>query len=320
MSRSKTPEEILLQEQSQAELPEAERALYELLVPENQKRAIQLEEFTGLYANEVIGADKAYVEERVRRFREENSPGDKAHHMRGELFEAIVNSQVAESDWMGASADIIVPSRYDDIANGVDGIVEFEREGGGSSHLALAVDVTDSEKKMAEKFEKVRRSIQEGSLSEVKYFKSKNFRGELSGVPRVVVGAGRETVGNIAELLLRFRRLRTTVTAGRRSAEEPTAMEQRAAQDLVRVRQEVATHPLQGMLLTEVKTQLGSFQKFALKAGKDAMAARYAEVLTLIEAVLAEKGDEAVVRGEVAEDQIYRMVLDKAAHFGEGSG
>lgn len=318
MSRSKTPEEILLSEESRAELSEAEQALHRLLVPENQRKAIRLDEFAGLYADEVIAADRAYVAERIRRFNDENAPEDTMHHMRGELFEAIVNSQIEESDWMGADADVIVTSRYDDIKNGVDGIVEFEREGGGSAHLALAVDVTDSEKKMAEKFERVKESIRSGSLSEIKYFKSKNFRGELSGVPRVVVGAGRETIRNIAELLLRFRRLRNTVAASHgRKGEGPTAADEHAARELAQVRREVAVHPLQGMLLGEVRAQLESFGAFARAAGNDAAADRYGEVLALIDAVLAENGGETAVRGEAVKDPIHEMILRKAAHFGE---
>lgn len=290
--------------------------LHAFLVPEMRKMAINLDEFSGLYAPEVIADDKAFVAKMTKRFEEGDGPEAREHRMRGELFEAIVNSQIAESDLMGSRADVIVPSRYDDFKNGVDGIVEFELEEGGNAHLALAIDVTESEKKMLEKFGRIRESIEKGVLSEVKYFKSPHFRGELTAVPRVVVGAGRDVVRDISSLLLRFRRLRTTVAASRKEA-SPSAADQHAAKDLPEVRNAIASHPLQGVVLTEIKTQLESFKRYAAEIGRRNLADRYSQVLVLIDAVLAEKDDMARVSDETAQDLIYQMIMEKSGRFGE---
>jgi hypothetical protein len=213
MSGFETPENILRRKGSPEELAEAEEALHKLIVPENKKKAIKLEEFSGFYKDSVIARDKEFVERMTKKIAEDSSPEHRIGTMRGELFEAIVNSQIAESDWMGPNADVIVPSRYDDMHNHIDSIIEFEREEGGNAHLALAVDVTESQRAMEEKFQAIRESIEKGVLSQIKYFKSKNFRGEVSSVPRVVVGAGHEIVENVSELLLRFKRLQATVAA-----------------------------------------------------------------------------------------------------------
>lgn len=317
MARPQNPEEILLRAESQAELKDAERSLYEVLVPENREKALKLENFVGRhYSQEAISADQEYVAKMEKLF-QEYPPEEKARHMRGELFEAIVDSQIDDSDWMGSRASVTVPSRFDDIKHGIDGIVNFEREEGGTSHLALAVDVTDSKIKMDEKFNGIMGSIKSGSLSKVEYFRSDNFEGRLFNVPRIVIGAGRETVNDISEILLSFRRLRATVAASHRPGQEPTEAERRTAQNLADIRKRLAAHPLQGMILVEAKTQLEAFRKYALEIGKTTTAGYYTEVLTLIDNVIEQKGKEAAVPDEAAEDPIYQMILDKAARFGE---
>ena len=55
-------------------LPEAEEALYKVLVPENEKRAIQLDEFADLYDPEIIKRDKAYVQNLEGKFNADGTP------------------------------------------------------------------------------------------------------------------------------------------------------------------------------------------------------------------------------------------------------
>lgn len=316
MARPETPESILLHKGSPEELNEAEEALYKLLVPENKKRAIKIEEFSDLYAADAIAADDAFVKRQKAKNEQSRDDAVRTGKLRGDLFEAIINTQIAESDWMGPDADIIVPSEYDDFRNGVDSIVEFDREEGGSSHLALAIDVTESPMQMLEKFKKIKVSIESGALSQVKYFKSKNFRGELNYVPRVVVGAGRETVEGIAHLILQFKRLQATVARNRRENKE-ASVSQKATEELAKVRQEIAGHPLQGMLLAEIKAQLESFRDYAHSIKKDAMADHYSQVLALIDAVTEAKGKAVGSDEKSKDDLIYRTITERAERFSE---
>jgi hypothetical protein len=190
-------------------LPEAEEALYKVLVPENEKRAIQLDEFADLYDPEIIKRDKAYVQNLEGKFNADGTPESSKKF--GKLFEAIINNQIENSDLMGPRADVIVPSRFDDIANGVDSIVRFKEEKGATSHLALAIDVTRSRAEIENKFSRIRSSIEDGKLSRIKYFKSKNFRGELKPVARVVIGADHAVTEDISDLILSFMRMKKTI-------------------------------------------------------------------------------------------------------------
>jgi hypothetical protein len=221
-------------------LPEAEEALYKVLVPENEKRAIQLDEFADLYDPEIIKRDKAYVQNLEGKFNADGTPESSKKF--GKLFEAIINNQIENSDLMGPRADVIVPSRFDDIANGVDSIVRFKEEKGATSHLALAIDVTRSRAEIENKFSRIRSSIEDGKLSRIKYFKSKNFRGELKPVARVVIGADHAVTEDISDLILSFMRMKKTIAEHRR-AQNTTDTAKELPQKLSEVRKKLANHP-----------------------------------------------------------------------------
>ncbi len=316
MGSFENPEQALHSKGSPERLNEVEDALYKLLVPENNRRAINPKDFSDLYDAATIENDEKSVRNALEHFAERDSEAARIGKQRGELFESIINSQIAESDWMGPNADVIVPSKFDDIKNGVDGIVEFEGEEGANYHLALAVDVTESKQHLAQKFEDVKRSIRQGSLSKIKYFKSKNFRGELSEVPRVVVGADRGTINNISRLLLQFKRLQSSVAEQRKNPDD-RSIPQGAAKELAKIRTEIAEHPLQTLVLTEAKIQLEAFKIYAQRKNKHEVVEAYTRVLSIIDAIIEEKGALGKATDTLEIDQIYKMIIEESAHFGE---
>jgi hypothetical protein len=306
--RSFTPEEELTWHRSQERLPETEEALYDVLVPETKNNAIQLEEFADLYGKEAIEKDKEYVKKREAIF--EKGPSVKF----GELFEAIVDSQIEESDLMGPNASVIVPSRYDDVANGIDGIVEFQQEQ-ATSHLALGIDVTKSKEKLSKKFDDIRNSIKTGNLSRVRYFRSKtgNFRGELRNVPRVVIGADHPAVEDVSSLMLRLIRMKKTIAENRR-LNANDAIAQNLPKEFAKVRQELALHPIQGIVLTEIKDQLLAFKEYAMKIKQYEVADSYSQVLSLINVIIAEK-EEAWqdITERIYDDEIFQAIKEEVA-------
>ncbi len=296
-------------EPSEEYFPEAAEALYAILVPENKGRAIQLKDFSDLYGEKAIEKNEAYVrfvESKIASYGKQESAMQKF----ADLFEALVNSQIEESNWMGENANVIVPSRFDDIVGGVDSIVEFEEET-SVSHLALAIDATESDMKLSEKFEKIKKSIDDGELSYIKYFRSGNFRGELSQVPRVVVGADRSTIKEIEELLLRFKRMQKTVSDNRKQNDQ-SEMARRLPAELVKIRNEIAAHPLQKIMLIEIQTQLKAFGKYAEAIGAPASISQtYYKMLAIIDKILEEKEDVAT-----KEDALLAKIVEKSETFG----
>jgi hypothetical protein len=302
-------------DRSEKKLPEAEEALYQILVPQNKDKAIQLDEFADLYNPEIIKRDKNYVKDREAKFDAGETP--ESSRKFGELFEAIINDQIENSDLMGPNADVVVPSRFDDIANGIDSIVRFKEEKGATSHLALAMDVTRSKMEIENKFSRIRSSIEDGTLSRVKYFKSKNFRGELKPVARVVIGADHDITEDISDLLLRFTRIKKTITENRRAQNNSEAAGE-LPKKLSEVRKKLAQHPLHEIVLTEIRTQLEAFQAYAQRLNKQAAADEYAKILHLITEIIEEKDVPSVIDNKEAvdSDPIFQLIVENAKEFG----
>lgn len=303
------------------ELSETEERLYGILVPENKKRAIKPEDFSDLYGKETIEKDLAVVKKIEEGFGAKNADDPEARLWieRGWLFEAIVNDQIDRSAWFGEGAEVIVPSRYDDLINGVDSIVEFEEtQDANPSHLALAVDITKSGVQLQRKFGDIKRSIEDGKLSEIKYFASERVRGELRQVPRVVVGADQRTMEEVADLLLRFK-IRQQHPALRKES-GLSEQEIAAAQNEFRtVRDALKDHPLQFQLLSEMQRELEGFRNYASSIGKHKVARIYERALQTVNRIL-----EGRIRGKnfsaidqtMRSDGVYDMIMEQAEKFG----
>ena len=69
--------------------------------------------------------------------------------------------------------------------------------------MALAIDETFSHD-VDEKFKRIKEEIKRGELTQIKYFISErlNIRGELSKIPRVVIGIDAKQQKEIGELWL----------------------------------------------------------------------------------------------------------------------
>ncbi len=284
-------------EQELTTLSPQEKELFSLLVERSQVKPIDPEDFTDLYKD--VASDMAYVEKVDQSIEaRELSPQERGHTRRGRLFEVIVDTQIVENAWLGPDAQVIKPSRFDDIVNKVDTIVEFEQDQ-GRSHLALAFDVTKGQEKIREKFNDVRRSIDEDKLTRVKYFKSRGLRGELSGFPRVIVGADQPTIANLINLVLE-------------------AKKNKDPKEVPRLQRRLENDPVQFQFLFEVKIQLEAFRKYAEKKGKRKAAARYKEVLAIIDAIINEKTKEKnklQILSEIRRDEVFQMIIKEAESF-----
>lgn len=267
------------------------------LLEEKQQKAIDPRDFRDLYRD--TAEDIARVERlEAENARRETTTEAKATRRRSRLFELIVSTQIEESDWFGPTARVITPSRYDDIENHIDSVVEFEEQA-GRSHLALAFDVTKSDQHVREKFADIRGSIESGKLSRMKYFKSHGYRGELSRVPRIVAGADQKTVSDVVQLLLEFKT-------------------NRSPQNFPRLRERLGDHSLQYQLLFEAKIQLETFLKYAEKLRQTKCADAYRRVLTIIDGLIGEKTrgkDVHTIVGSINRDEVFRMIAKEVENF-----
>jgi hypothetical protein len=241
------------------------------------------EEFIDPYGEQTVGADLIEVKKREavhNRTRDEQTEEQKKV---ADIFEAIVLEVGELNEWWGSNAFILQTSKYDDYVNGVDAVIEFRVEDPKSaSYLGLATDVTFSGD-TGDKFLRIFSQIDSGNLTKVKYFHSKHMgiHGPLSDLPKVIIGAHRETVLEVAEKWI----------AGKYNA--------------------LARHKLQIMILLQTVEQLRVFRNYAKKIGKEDLVRIYSERITVVERILEEKKDiYNQVKSDLNDDNVHYSIMD----------
>jgi hypothetical protein len=155
------------------------------------------ENFSDLYTEEGVAKDLRYVADMERMFRSRDSheviPGLTEGDIKrlSERVEYEVIRGINAGQWFeGVGA--YKTSDYDDIANGVDVVLEMQ-EAGSYGHLGMGVDITFSHN-IDKKFLRIKDEIDnfdgdKHRLARVKYFDSANtgIRGELHGIARAVI-------------------------------------------------------------------------------------------------------------------------------------
>ena len=235
------------------------------------------------YSEGDVKADLAFVAERREEHRRNETP-EKAEMKRlADMFEALVlwNAQMAE--WFGSKAITIKTAEYDDYKNGVDMVVEF-REDRSALYLGLAADVTFTSDRtvIVKKFALLREEIKQGSLAQVKYFRSEHTHidGQLSKLPEVIIGVSKGMVLELARLWAEGRN------------------------------QELANHRIGIMILRQMEAQLETFARYAESVGQKEAAQIYFDRLSLIQGILAEKAElVAKVESTPNTDPVHEEIM-----------
>jgi hypothetical protein len=276
-------------------MPNYEKNIFENLDQENthdkavkilRENEIKLADFSDLYGNSVIEEDEKYTQEKENIFHEQMTPQTAKLLQLAEILEAIIFEAIEQQNWFGENAFTIKTSRFDDIKNGIDTVVEFVEEDSSASHLALAVDATFNQD-LDKKFDRIKGEIDRGELATIKYFISDNmhFRGELKNIPRAVVGAEVKTIKELARLWIE------------------------------RKNKELAEHPILFQVLEELLIQFKEFEKYAIKTNQDSIAQKYGLAKTKIEKILAQKRKKILDTG--IRDDVFSSIKYAAQALNE---
>jgi hypothetical protein len=220
---------------------------------------VDMDEFEELYTHEGVARDRRKAAELADKFERNASPEEQKQKKMATVLEAVFHDQSRNNAWLGEGVSNTRPGDYDDFINGVDCIAEYKEEG-RSAFLAMAIDATYSSYPGA-KFNRIRADLMNGKLGEVKYFKTDNFKGMLTGIPRVVVGASAKTL------------------------EEVMGMWVRGDSEALR------GHPIQTLILEQIVMQLEAFKEFCERRKPLATKAKLFENYLAI--LLAHPGREA---------------------------
>lgn len=124
----------------------------------------------------------------------------KEMHDRARLAEALLYYLIEHEELFGPKISAIPASRYDDLLNGVDMILEIQ--GGVGPHW-LAVDVTSSEDKrdIDDKKIAIIKALRNEKITEVKYFQSEpDIKGRIN-MPKIVLNITHAELKDIAAML-----------------------------------------------------------------------------------------------------------------------
>ena len=209
---------------------------------------------------------------------------DKVH---ADILEAILFEHIEQSNWLGDGVRTIKTSRYDDLKNGVDLIVEFAETMDQFLHMGLAVDVTFGETKLKVKIQEVKNAILKGSLTKIKYFESERspYKGLYGELPMVVIGVDRPHLVDLARIWIDD--------------------DQKG---------KFAAHPVQKLILHQISQQLMTFSRFAEEHGRSKIAAMYRRQLAVIQRHLAQKKDINAVAYEES-DGVGRGIRNQLELF-----
>jgi len=240
--------------------------------------------FADLYGEGEVAKDEEYVVKMEEEFERTHTPETRETQQLATIFEAVIHDNADMSEWFGPGAEAIKPSRFDDIKNGVDTIVEIQEDDRSATHFGLAIDATFSQD-MDKKFARIRKEIDQGELAKVKYFQSEHLgiRGELSKLPRVVVGADAKTIKELNELWLEGKK------------------------------RDLGKHPVQFQILEEIVLQLETFRRYAEEQNQKELAIIYERTRTLVAGILREKHKQVNDSGE--RDQVYYAIQGNLSAF-----
>ena len=262
---------------------------------------------SGPYDRASVERDVAYLARTEQQIVESNWSEDfKGNRSRIAAMQKIAHAfegvmlQADSNEWLGPGVEIIIPSRYDDVVNGIDGIAEFHDEG-YFSHLALGMDVTSSER-IEKKLARVKSEIEKGELAKIRYFESESmhFKGEKKNIPRVIVGADRQTVYDLTLLW----------SEGKMA--------------------ELSQHHMQIQMLSEIHHQLEAYTAYARTDGEATQREKLVHIYEssrrlideIIQGHVARRGEKAVrsMLHEAEKDNVYQALLEKLQrNFGYNS-
>ena len=244
---------------------------------------IQELDFVGVYCKEEIGTDKEEVARRkLKAEAGQTKEKDKLKKV-ADVFEAVVLEQGELSQWFGEHGFTIGASEYDDWVNGIDLLVEFRKPNSPEAPLlALGIDVTFSVD-VTDKFDRLRKQIEDGSLAKMKYSASGHSeeKGSRDNLPEVIVGVSVKTVNELQELWL---------------DENQIALEQ---------------HRVQIMILMEIKEQLLTFIEYSRSLNDKRLVGIFENRLTIIEQILGKKNNIYLqVANELERDPVYSAITE----------
>jgi hypothetical protein len=238
--------------------------------------------FIEFYGSQKIDDADRYVAEMQAKFASQETEEDRMQKQAADIFEAMLHDQ--SKHWLGEDVTMHKTDPYDDIKHGIDEVMEWRGEFGSPAHMGLSIDVTFSASIGTEK--KIRGiidSIDRGELPTITFFEGKGIRGELTEVPKVVVGAGKQTLHSLTRMWVK----------SKEGAMIP--------------------HPMGWLMYQELLQQCAAYRDYARGKGRRDIADKYDTGFKIVSRLHSEaEADRRIFKGEDTEqDPVFSEIKNQ---------
>lgn len=216
--------------------------------------------FDSVYGSDAVARDTEYVRSMKAKFGSE----DEVHKKYADVFEAIFYENAEMSNWLGENTHTVLTSEFDDIKNGMDVLVRLNDASRSFPYVGMGIDVTFGRNSVEKKINRVFGEIEKGQLGTVRYFMDPDyaqFKGELSGMPHIIVGVERRHVIELAGQWLRGEK------------------------------RKLGENPIQLVVLQQIMAQLKAFRDYADGLGRQDLVEIYNADISVFTPVLRDKRD-----------------------------
>ncbi len=295
--RNEREEVMEIKEEELNEPPE----IKDILKYEKDIKRPNPEDFDDIYDPEEIREDIDYLKDKEEWFKDEEKrmgreerKKKKENERRGRAFEVVLYDQIYDGEWMGENAISVLASRYDDVVNGTDMIVEFNMEN-EPERLVFAIDASTASDmgRIKNKVERnVKKVLNKRRTPVVKYFEAEipdenlqYYKGGLESVVPVVVGADKGNANELFKDFAEYKDIEEKITEKKKKGEKiPPEFRERKKE----LQEKLRTHKLQDVFLQEIVEQLRMYNDILEDKDKE-MADRCKKLLQVIEEVMKEK-------------------------------
>lgn len=252
------------------------------------------EDFIGFYPEAEVLRDIKYVEKREATFIEiNNEKGDLINSIErnkriSDIYEGVIVEQAEQNNWFGKNVNFYPASKYDDYANGVDGVAEFfDTKTEDREYVAMSFDVIFSNhaEHVVDKLKITKKMIDEGHLSEVKYFEDADGNKKRLSAPRIILGSRLISAEKLIDLW------------GSKKTDR---------------NKQLAEHPIQIKLLLETYLQAHHFCNYAVSIDNIHIARAYAIIANKISDILNNEKSDFLQKyyNDLSEDIVFEAIKD----------
>ncbi|MEX0877685.1 MAG: hypothetical protein WDZ40_02355 [Candidatus Spechtbacterales bacterium] len=242
------------------------------------------EDFLDVYDEEKIKRDTGYVQKVRAKMEEYNDIIEK----KAKALEILAAYYIENMHWLGEGGHAVNTSEYDDIAHGIDMVVEFSAIGGDLEdkevkRLGLAIDAYSGKSlaslsKKAERFAKAVRGETNtatgkpyaDTFARVDYFQSaikdkdgNRYKGGLSNLPPVAVSLSGPNASDMFKTtaeIMRAENIAGALYQRKRAGEVLSSVEdemlEKNIEKLQELKSEATKHPARWLFIKQIKKQL----------------------------------------------------------------